>query len=170
MQQEKKNKELFWTKIFIEHINRVTRFGYKVAPHPKQHSIIDSKGISQSKKYPEICMQLRWVEEIELNPKKPPRKYLFFKPADIHKAINAKTEKFEKVEKYKKYKNKIILLLHGYMAKPWADAILTHEFCNRYQFNPFKGIYYIVQPSTSKVDNEPLVLPIKRFRIRNYLI
>lgn len=158
----KQEKELFWAKIFIHHINRSRGFDYKVEPHQNIHSLIDTKAVSRSGKYPELNMQLTWVEEIEFNPSKEPTKYLFFNKNKIEEAISRKTP----AENTKNVSN-IILLLQGYMAEPWADDILTDQFCDQYKVSPFKGIYYIVRPFTNSSGEEDpkngSVLPIKSF-------
>lgn len=158
----KQEKELFWAKIFIYYINYSREFDYRVKPHQNIHSLIDVKAVSRSEKYPELNMQLTWVEEFEFNSNKPVTKYLFFNEGNIKKAIERKTNEY--IKRREKISN-IILLLQGYMAKPWANDILTNEFCNQYKSSPFKGIYYLVRPSTDLKGKEHpkdgQILPIK---------
>lgn len=162
----KQKREQFWAKIFIYHINHSRGFDYKAESPQTPHSLIDSKAISQSGKYPELNMQLTWVEETEFDPFKPPTKYLFFYQNKIEKAISKKEEDLCENVHNEKIKD-IILLLQGYMAKPWADDILTDQFCDQYKVSPFRGIYYIVRPSTDSSGEEypknGSVLPIKSF-------
>lgn len=155
-------KELFWTKIFIYYINYSRGFDYKVEPYQNIHSLIDTKAVSQSGKYPELNMQLTWVKEIEFDPSKKPTKYLFFNKNAIEEAIRRKTP----TENAKDVSD-IILILQGYMAEPWANDILTDQFCDQYKDSPFKSIYYIVRPTINLNGKEHpengSVLPIKSF-------
>jgi len=154
-------KELFWAKIFCNYINNSsTGFDYEV--QSLSTDTIDAKCISRSGKYPELEMQLTWVKETEFNPKKSPTKYLLFRQDYIEEAIVRKTKDYTKRNENV---NNIILLLQGYMAKPWAKDILTDAFCSKYKTNPFNGIYYLVRPSVGLSEKEDSkngsVIPIK---------
>lgn len=156
-EQTKKEKELFWSQIFIIRINCFMGGSDFYLRH-REEGAVDVRGISRSGTYQDLNMQLTWIKDFEFDPKKKQTQYLSFSKNTIIEAITRKTKKYSDVKN-------VILLLQGYMSKGWARDILDKEFCEQYQGNQFNGIYYLSRPALdSKWEERPengLVFTIK---------
>lgn len=145
----KRNNELVWASVFIHEINNQNNFDYTLIPERGENSPVDLYAVSQSKKFPELRLQLTHAVELPFISYEQPT------TADYSKqpTIDAIERKFEKLTHQGVDLSNLILIIQGYMNKDTATIVFADESFEKYRAYPFKGIYY-VSPAVMSGDTD----------------
>jgi hypothetical protein len=157
----KKRKELIWTQVFIEHINKEFGFDYVAEMYDFEDQPVDAVAVSARGIYPKLKFQLTYAVEVPFAYKGVSTEPDYsIKPT--RDAIERKAEKFMN---HNIYMDDIILIVEGYMSEEQARQDFTEDFklkCAEYYF---QGIYYVapkmVSAETQEAFQESYIVTLK---------
>ena len=169
-QDLKKQKELYYSKFFINWLNSVMDWDYQVVPNVVESSDVDVFANSDTSK-PQLKLQnvTSNGETLKLAAKN--KKHM--EKDESFEVVGVKPEEWisksikDKEKKYGNATQDLILIVEGFMPVP-SPSEVSMMFA-KHKNSPFKGIFYISLPvlSSTRLDYEDTgyVYPIKPLNI-----